>query len=292
MSKGEGIIEYKIKTVAVLPSIKRKSGEESVEIVKWLEAHGIKIMVPRERADLIDREDLGTPISEIKENAELMLSLGGDGTLLHACRITMGTEIPLLGINLGHLGFLTEISVLDWKGSLNRVLSGDFTIENRMMLDCCVTRDGQSVFSGTTLNDVAINHGGSLQLLRLSLNISGNSAGCYSADGLVISTPTGSTAYSLSAGGPIVNHSVKCIIITAICPHTLSARPLVISDEEVVYIKERTGKNALVCLDGHTIFTIMQGDIIEVKKSKYDARFVHLEKRFYQTIREKLKWFE
>lgn len=275
-----------------MPSIKRKAGEETVEIVNWLEEHGVQVVVPAERTDLISRDDLGMPVPEIKEKAELMLSLGGDGTLLHACRITMGTEIPLLGVNLGHLGFLTEISVMDWKGSLNRVLAGDFAITERMMLDCSVTRDGQSVFNGTSLNDVVVNHGGNLQLLRLSLNISGNSAGCYSADGMVISTPTGSTAYSLSAGGPIVNPAVDCIVITAICPHTLSARPLVISPDETVSIRERSEKNALVCLDGHTIFTVMPGDTIRISRSKYVARFVHLEKKFFQTIREKLKWFE
>lgn len=275
-----------------MPSIKRKSGEETVEIVNWLEEHGVRVVVPSERTDLIGRDDLAMPVPEIKEKAELMLSLGGDGTLLHACRITMGTEIPLLGVNLGHLGFLTEISVMDWKGSLNRVLAGDFTIANRMMLDCSVIRDGQSVFNGTTLNDVVVNHGGNLQLLRLSLNISGNSAGCYSADGMIVSTPTGSTAYSLSAGGPIVYPAVDCIVITAICPHTLSARPLVISPDETVSIRERSEKNALVCLDGHTIFTVMPGDTIKISRSEYVARFVHLEKKFFQTIREKLKWFE
>lgn len=275
-----------------MPSIKRKAEEETLEIISWLEEHGIQVVVPLERTDLIGRDDLAMPVREIREKAELMLSLGGDGTLLHACRITMGTEIPLLGVNLGHLGFLTEISVMDWKSSLNRVLAGDFSIEDRMMLDCCVTRDGQSVFTGTSMNDVVVNHGGNLQLLRLSLNISGNSAGCYSADGMVVSTPTGSTAYSLSAGGPIVNPAVNCIVITAICPHTLSARPLVIPPDETVTIRERSEKNALVCLDGHTIFTVMPGDTIMINRSRYAARFVHLEKKFFQTIREKLKWFE
>jgi len=250
------------------------------------------VMVPSGRADLIEREDLLTPVSEIKDKAQLMLSLGGDGTLLHACKIVAGTDIPLLGVNLGQLGFLTEVSVSDWENALGRTLAGDFTIENRMMLDCHVIRDGQPVFDGSALNDVVIHHGGDLQLLKLSLNISGNSAGLYSADGVIISTPTGSTAYSMSAGGPIVNPSVECIILTAICPHTLSTRPLVIAPGEVVKIRERSGRNSLVCLDGHTIFTLLPGDIVEIAKSQSSARFVHLEKKFYQTIREKLKWFE
>ncbi|MCD4783802.1 MAG: NAD(+)/NADH kinase [Candidatus Eremiobacteraeota bacterium] len=275
-----------------MPSTKRKAGEETHQIIEWLREHSAKVMVPSGRADLIAREDLSTPVSEIKNTAQLMLSLGGDGTLLHACKITAGTDIPLLGVNLGQLGFLTEVSVGEWESALGRTLAGDFTIENRMMLDCHVIRDGLPVFSGSALNDVVIHHGGDLRLLKLSLNISGNSTGSYSADGVIISTPTGSTAYSMSAGGPIINPSVECIIITAICPHTLYTRPLVIAPGEVVQVKERSGRNSLVCLDGHTIFTLLPGDIIEVARSEHSARFVHLGKKFYRTIREKLKWFE
>jgi len=288
---GKGI-EYKIKTVAVVPSSKRRAGEETLQIINWLEERSIKVKLPPGRADFISRADLAAPIADIKEEAELMLSLGGDGTLLHACKIVMGADIPILGINLGQLGFLTEVSLLDWEGALSRTLVGDYTIEDRMLLDCSVMRDGQPVFNGTALNDAVIRNGANLQLLRFSLNISGNAAGYYAADGVIISTPTGSTAYSMSAGGPIVNPTIDCIIITAICPHTLSTRPLVISADETVEILERSGKTCLVCLDGHTIFTVMPDDIMRVARSKHLARFVHLGKKFYQTIREKLKWFE
>lgn len=275
-----------------MPSTKRKSGEETADIIKWLEGHSIKVMLPSGRAGLIGREDLAAQVKAIKEEAELMLSLGGDGTLLHAAKIVAGTEIPILGINLGMLGFLTEITLSNWEEALNRTLGGDFQIEERMMLECQVMRDGQPVFSGKALNDVVIHHGPNLSLLRLSLNISGNSAGSYAADGLIISTPTGSTAYSMSAGGPIVNPSVNCILITAICPHTLSARPLVISSEEFVQVREISEKSCMVCLDGHNIFTVMPDDLVRVVRSTNNARFVHLGKKFYQTIREKLKWFE
>lgn len=285
-------MKYKISNVAVLPSSRKNAGEDALRIIRWLEEKNIRVILPSGRGSLISRQDLEVTHEEIRTDAQLMLSLGGDGTLLHACRIVSGTEIPVLGINLGQLGFLTEISISDWETSLERTLSGNFILENRMMLDCQVIRDGHSVFSGSALNDVVIHHGGDLQLLKISLNISGNPAGIYSADGVVLSTPTGSTAYSLSAGGPIVNPSVECIIVTAICPHTLSARPLVISSGDQVQIRESSGKTCLVCLDGHTIFSVMPDDTVKVKKSQHSAHFIHLEKKFYQTIREKLKWFE
>ncbi|MCE1246129.1 MAG: NAD(+)/NADH kinase [Firmicutes bacterium] len=285
-------MKYKISNVAVLPSSRKNAGEDALKIIKWLEEKQIRVILPSGRGSLINRQELEASYEEIRTESQLMLSLGGDGTLLHACRIVAGTEIPVLGINLGQLGFLTEISVSDWENALERTLSGDFTLENRMMLDCQVVRDGHSVFSGFALNEVVVHHGGDLQLLKISLNISGNSAGIYSADGVVVSTPTGSTAYSLSAGGPIVNPNVECIIVTAICPHTLSARPLVISPEDNIQVKERSGKTCLVCLDGHTIFSVMPDDVVKIKRSQNRAHFVHLGKKFYQTIKEKLKWFE
>lgn len=289
---GGSIIEYQVNNAAVLPSSKRRADEETIKIIQWLIDHHVNVMIPSGRAGIIAREDLAVPVKTIKEKAELMLSLGGDGTLLHACGIVSGTEIPVLGINMGQLGFLTEATLADWESALSRTLAGDFAIEKRMMLDCIVLRDGKTVFSGSALNDVVIHHGPGLNLLKLSLTINGNSAGYYAADGVILATPTGSTAYSLSAGGPIVTPSLDCIIITAICPHTLSARPLVISSSEGVEIQEFSGKSCLVCLDGHTIFTVMPDDTVYVVKSEDCARFVHLGKRFYQTIREKLKWFE
>ena len=161
-----------------------------------------------------------------------------------------------------------------------------------MLIECVVIRDGQPVFQGPALNDVVMQHGGEMQLLKLSLQISGNFAGRYSADGVIVSTPTGSTAYSLSAGGPIVSPRVNCLIITAICPHTLSARPLVIPADEVIKIREMSGRSYVVCLDGHSIFKVFPEDVIKVRRFQSDARFVHVGKKFYGTIREKLKWFE
>ncbi|MFP4499224.1 MAG: NAD(+)/NADH kinase [Vulcanimicrobiota bacterium] len=280
------------KTVAILPRTKEEPHAKVVEIIEYLESRDLKIMIPTGRASYIQRGDLHAPVTEIREKAHLMLSLGGDGTLLRASNIISGTNIPVLGINMGHLGFLTESTFEEWKPTLEKTLAGEFNIVERMTVICKVLRDGQPVFQSSALNDVVISHTGEMQLLRLSIQISGYNAGSYAADGVIVSTPVGSTAYSLSAGGPIVCPTVECMILTAICPHTLSARPLVVPASEEIEISEASGKNYLVCLDGQTTFKLTPQDRVLIEKSPRYARFIHLGKNFYITIREKLKWFE
>jgi NAD+ kinase len=281
-----------MKKVAVMPSSKGNLAEESLQIISWLEEHNLKVMLPEGKGYLIGCGKLETPGDLIRKTADLMISLGGDGTLLSACRITAGTSIPILGINLGNLGFLTEVSFTNWENTLERILTGEYSIEDRMMLECQVRRDGEAVFRGIALNDVVVSHGGEMSLLKLGLKISENYAGTYSADGIILATPTGSTAYSLSAGGPVVNPAMECIILTAICPHTLSARPLVIPPGEVVEITERSDKRSMLSLDGQENFNVNPGDAITVKRSSSYTSFIHIGKKFYTTIREKLKWFE
>lgn len=279
------------ETVVVMPSTKGRSGKETLEIIQWLINQGLKVVLPEGKSEELEIDNLDVAVEEIRKTADIMISLGGDGTLLRACAVTAGTDIPVLGINLGHLGFLTEATLGDWQDTLNRTLSGHFEIQERMMVECHVYRNGQAIFGGTALNDVVIGNGVEMQLIKLSLKINGQYAGSYSADGVIIATPMGSTAYSLSAGGPIVNPGVECMIITAICPHTLSARPLVIPSGEIIQMRERSGKSCMVCLDGHTVFKVLSDDIIKVKKCSSYARFIHVGKEFYTTIREKLNWF-
>lgn len=280
-----------IKKVAIMPSAKREAGPESAQVLSWLENKGLKVVFPMGRGAALNREGQDVSVEEIRGTADLMLSLGGDGTLLHACKIIAGTHIPVLGINLGHLGFLTESTSEDWEDALTKTLAGENEIQERMMVECSVYRDGQVVFTGPALNDVVIHNDGEMLLLKLSLDIGGNFAGCYSADGVIVATPTGSTAYSLSAGGPIVNPRVECLVITTICPHTLSARPLVIAPDEEVTFTELSEKSYIVTLDGHSIFKVFPQDVVKVRKCPCYARFIHVGKQFYGTIREKLKWF-
>lgn len=283
---------FSINNVVVVPSSKGHSERVSNRIISWLENKGVNVMIPEGQGRFVDRRDLDTPLTRIQEKSQLALSLGGDGTFLQACMVTRETDIPILGINLGHLGFLTEVGLEDWENTLTSALEGSFEIQERMNVESQVYRNGQMIFRGSAVNDAVIHHGGELLLLKLAIKINSYYAGTFSADGLIVSTPTGSTAYSLSAGGPIVNPEVECLILTAICPHTLSARPLVIPAREQVEIQETSGKSCLVCLDGHNIFRVMPDDVIKVIKCASSTRVVKMGKQFYTTLREKLKWFE
>jgi NAD+ kinase len=279
-----------MKTVTLFPSTVKKALDASTEIIEWLSRKNIPVFLPETAAAMLSRVDLKASDEIIKRETGFLLSMGGDGTLLRAARFIGDSGVPIMGINLGRLGFLTEVPVSLWEEALELIIEGRFTIVERMTLYCEVRRVEEVVFSGMALNDVVIHRGGVSRLLDLDITIDGRYVGTYSADGLIVATPTGSTAYSLSAGGPIVDPEVSCIILTAICPHTLSARPLVISDREKVTITERTLGGISLSLDGHINFLLEKSDEIFVRKADFGIQFIHLQSNFYQIVREKLKW--
>lgn len=279
-----------MKTVTLFPSQVKKALDEALLIIKLLRENGVKVFLPETAAPLAGYEDCITPGEVIRNESDLLISMGGDGTLLRAARFVGSSEIPILGINLGRLGFLTETPVNNWREALERIQQGQYQIVERMQLSCEVRRDNQVIAGGEALNDVVIHRGAVSRLLDLEILINNNHVGTYSADGLIISTPTGSTAYSLSAGGPIVNPDVSCFLLTAICPHTLSARPLIISDRERITVKEPFIDGISLTLDGHLNFVLLKNDEVFVEKASYGIKFVHFEKTFYKTVQEKLKW--
>ncbi len=282
--------EQKMKAVTLFPSHVKKALDEALLLIKLLKENGVRVFLPETAASLVGFEDCTAPSEVIRSESDLIISMGGDGTLLRAARFVGRSEIPLLGINLGRLGFLTEIPVSQWREALERVQQGQYQIVERMLLTCEVKRDNQVIVGGDALNDVVIHRGAVSRLLDLEISINDNYVGTYSADGLIISTPTGSTAYSLSAGGPIVNPDVSCLLLTAICPHTLSARPLIISDREKITVKERVIDGISLTMDGHLNFVLLKNDEVFVEKASYGMKFVHFEKTFYRTVQEKLKW--
>ncbi|MCL5036558.1 MAG: NAD(+)/NADH kinase [Chloroflexi bacterium] len=266
------------------------------EIVPWLESQGATVFLTSEDAERIGMEDPKLLDREFYSNLDMILSLGGDGTFLRASREAAPYNLPILGINLGGLGFLTELYSGDWKKPLKNMISGRYELEKRYTLECRVLRNGSEVFNDFALNDAVIHRGISPRLLYLKITINDEFAGGLSADGLIVCTPTGSTAYSLAAGGPIVSPRVNCFIINAICPHTLSARPMVVSDEEVIKIYEDEERNphrtagSVLTIDGQVNFPRMPGDIVEVRRGPHDLFFIRIEKSFYSMVREKLKW--
>jgi NAD+ kinase len=222
----------------------------------------------------------------------MIIVLGGDGTLLSVARLVRDYEVPILGVNLGGLGFLTEITLEELYRVLERVVQGDFTTDERVVLNASVIRRGERMAEFIVLNDAVINKGALARIIDLETTINGEYLTTFKSDGLILSTPTGSTAYNLSAGGPIVYPSLHCIIITPICPHTLTNRPIVIPDDVEIRATLKTKQQEVILtLDGQLGFTLEFEDVVEVKKAEGRILLIKSPYRHYfEVLREKLKW--
>ena len=270
-----------IKKVAFFLSLKEPAIALAREIGEFLVSRQLEVSFPED----------STPEKDWFTGADLILSVGGDGTFLRAARKVKDRGTPILGIKMGGLGFLTEIAVDQWQESLETVLAGEYRVEDRLTLDCRVQRDGETVFQDFALNEAVLSHL-TPHLLHSAIHLDGDFAGSFHCDGLIVSTPTGSTAYSLSAGGPILSPAVSGLVIAPICPHILSSRPLVVSDRETVTIKEMGAYQASLALDGSVIYHIHPRDEMVIKKSDIKINFLRVKKSFYRQLREKLKWVE
>lgn len=232
---------------------------------------------------------------DIREQAELVVVLGGDGTLISVARLFSGKNVPILGVNLGSLGFLTEITVEELYPRLERCLQGNPRVSDRMMLEVTLHREGKAIEKCHVLNDVVINKGALARIVDLETKVNRHFLTTYKADGLIVSTPTGSTGYSLSAGGPIIHPLMSCIVITPICPHTLTNRPIVVPDESTVSITVTSSfdENVYLTLDGQVGFELKEGDSIEVRRAlKTTALVLSRSRDYYEILRTKLKWGE
>lgn len=232
---------------------------------------------------------------EIREQAELVVVLGGDGTLISVARLFSGKNVPILGVNLGSLGFLTEITVEELYPRLERCLEGNPRVSDRMMLEVTLHRENQAIEKCHVLNDVVINKGALARIVDLETKVNRHFLTTYKADGLIVSTPTGSTGYSLSAGGPIIHPLMSCIVITPICPHTLTNRPIVVPDESTVSITVTSSfdENVYLTLDGQVGFELKEGDSVEVRRAlKTTALVLSRSRDYYEILRTKLKWGE
>jgi len=226
--------------------------------------------------------------------ADLAVAFGGDGTILAAARCLSKGDIPILGVNMGKLGFLTVLSPEEFRRSLDRILSAPLKIEKRMLLNCELVRDRRVFGRVTAANDVVISRGSLSRIMQLQLNIAGEKVTTYAGDGLIVATPTGSTAHSLSAGGPIVAPQVDALVITPICPHTLSNRPLVVpatKTVEMILLAAVPAPDVALTVDGQVYVPIQAGDIVRVTKSPRCLRLVQSEKHsFFDTLRIKMNW--
>jgi len=228
---------------------------------------------------------------EIIDNAEIVISLGGDGSFLKVARMAYEKDLPILGINLGSLGFLTEIEKDDIKSAVSNLLNGNYIVEKRMMLDGSIIRDGKVIAKDTALNDIVISRGALSKILHLRAYLNDEFVDMFPGDGLIVSSPTGSTAYSLSAGGPIVEPNINLIIMSPICPHILYSRSIVTADDRIVkvVVDEDFAHEAMVTVDGQEGYEIKGGDIIIIEKSKYKTNLVRINPlNFFDVLRMKI----
>lgn len=224
-------------------------------------------------------------------NADLVICFGGDGTILHMAKTATRKGIPILGVNIGTMGFMAELEASEL-GELKRLATGDFTTDGRMMLDVTVQRDRDIILHDICLNDAVITKGAVARIVHLAVKCDGVEAMECGGDGIIVATPTGSTAYSLSAGGPIVEPEAKNIIITPICAHDVGSRPIVASDKRVVTVSmvRNARRNAYVSVDGGKAFRLNMGDVVTIKKSPLETKLIRLKDRsFYDVVNAKFK---
>ena len=234
----------------------------------------------------------GHTLEEVADLADVLVVLGGDGTVLAAARAIGPRAVPLVGINLGRLGFLADIPASDAGTTLRRLLGGEYALQERARLEV-VTREGErEVKSGLVLNDAVFSKGPEVaRLIDIETRVDGHWIGTYRADGLVVSTPTGSTAYNLSAGGPILDPQVDAVILTPICPHTLSVRPLVLRDRSTVEVHLREDDHVQLTLDGQVGRALRPGEFVRITRSAHPLQFLTLPDRdHFETVRTKLGW--
>ncbi|MBI2369486.1 MAG: NAD(+)/NADH kinase [Deltaproteobacteria bacterium] len=261
-------------------------------LVKWLADRGLRAFVSPEMVQWVPAEQ-SLEHGDIGE-ADLLIVLGGDGTLLHAARLLEGRPVPILGVNLGGLGFLTEIAVEELYPVLEMLLAGEAQVERRDTLQASVHVGGVERFRHDALNDVVFAKGALARLLDLEATINGSYRALFKADGLILSTPTGSTAYSLAAGGPIVLPTVSCIILVPICSHALTNRPIVLPDTVTIHVElVSASEDVYVTVDGQQGYPLERGNTVTVQRSPRSVYLVKSPYRnYFEVLRTKLKWGE
>ena len=275
-----------IRRVVILANKNKSEAEAFVmDIHEYLDSLGIP-------NDPIFTHDADEEIS-LKKETDLAICLGGDGTVLSCARLLHPYGIPMLAVNLGTFGFITEVCKDEWKEAFELYRAGTAAVSRRLMVRVGVVREGQKVFQAHGLNEMALAASGISKMVSLDLLINGTNAGKIRSDGIIVATPTGSTGYSLAAGGPILDVDLDALIINPVCPFTLSNRPLVVAGEDVVEIVVREGQKTKISLtvDGQVFFPLQEGDCVTVEKARSKALLVVSPMRnYYEVIRDKLNW--
>ncbi len=264
------------------------NGELTNRMIQYLTKQGQKCTM------VTGEEDYVLPEEEFPKDAYCMLVIGGDGTMLRAARGTKQGHIPLIGVNRGTLGYMTEIEPNCLEESLDKLIAGEFQIESRMMLNGHIYSENGEDKEDWALNDIVISRSGSLQIIKIKVYVNGQFLKDYDADGVIVTTPTGSTGYNLSAGGPIVDPKARLIMLTPICPHTLNARSIILSPEDVIEIEVSAGREGRqqqleVSFDGSNVVPVDAGDRIRIVKSEKTTEIIHINKvNFLEVLHRKM----
>jgi len=281
-----------MKKIGIIAKNIPAAQKASRKLASWLEARGKKVFIDSETAAAINMR--GYEPDEIPALVEMIIVLGGDGTLLSAARLVADahTNVPIFGVNLGSLGFMAEVSLDELYGNLEKAIAGKLGTEDRIMLTASVLREGKRIAQYRVLNDAVINKGALARMMELRVSVNDRHLTTLRADGLIVATPTGSTAYSLSAGGPIIHPTIHCFVLTPICPHTLSNRPIALPDTVVVTVcLTSLSEDVSLTLDGQIGFPLEPNDVVSIKKSRFKMKLIkHPTKSYYEILRTKLKW--
>src|SRR5215211_7481825 len=287
-----------IKRIGIVVKPHQRDALKTIcELVIWLHEREIELVggpeIERERIE----HETGCAISEVPQpeiaaTADMMLVLGGDGTMIATARLIGDREVPVLGINYGGLGYLAEFRIEELYHALESILSGNFRLDKRVMLDVELKRGDTSITRNRVLNDVVINKSALARIIEIEAYLNQRFVNSFRADGLIISTPTGSTAYNLSAGGPVIFPSMNAVVITPICPFTLSNRPIVVPDDAEIELLLKTDKEEVaLTLDGQVGFPLEVADRVVIRKSRTTFNLIQPSNRnYFDVLRDKLRW--
>ena len=284
-----------VRCVGIIAAMhKRRVASAVRDVVGWLKTRKAAAILPEEHAAALSLPELGRPLAELGERSDLLLSMGGDGTLLATARIAAPLGKPVLGVNLGGFGFLASVpSGAEMLDALEPLFTTRPPIRRRMMIEAAVVRGGEEIASFLALNDIVVGKGAFARLFRLKTSVSGEPLSDLAADGVIVATPTGSTGYSLAAGGPVIDPELRCILLTPICPQKLSERTLVVPADRVIEIvpADLGGEEVMLTADGQEGMRLRAGDVIRAREAPVSARFVVLpDSSFYRRLRTKLGW--
>ena len=291
------MINRKIKCVGVVVKPNHQEAwQTACELSAWLKERGIDLIgKPHEETQKFGAENCQIEAVEterFKTEADLIVVLGGDGTMISTARLTGDREILVLGINYGSLGYLTEFRIEEMFDALEKILEGNYQTDRRVMLDVELSRDGKVLEKGRVFNDVVINKSALARIIEVEVKLNDLFVNSFRADGLIVSTPTGSTAYSLSAGGPILYPSMNALVLTPICPFTMTNRPIVVPDDEAIeIILKNENEGVVLTLDGQIGYQMKTGDAVSIRKSTTNFNLVRPPNRnYFDVLRNKLKW--